>query len=303
MLVSVIIPCYNQGEFLDAALKSVSNQTVLDWECIIVDDGSTDNTKIISQKWESRDKRFKYFYKKNGGVSSARNFGLDRAKGDYIQFLDCDDVLDHLKFELSLKEFNMPENKGVNIVVSNFKTLSEDGTKILPPFCNIKQDYFNLDSFLYEWNVSFSIQIQCGFFKNSLFENIRFPEKLSAQEDWVVWVKLLKKSNIVKFINRPLAYYRMNSKSRMKTLGIDDNNTKVLEYFKEVLSYEEFYEFSNSLLKRYYNSSEKYKRVLIETKKSNTFQTGLMVKKVLNKIGLLKIGRVIFKEILKLKSE
>ena len=84
--ISIIIPCYNQAHFLDQALQSVLNQTYLNWECLLINDGSTDETEIISNKWIKKDPRFKYFYKENGGLSSARNFGLDNAEGDCIVF-------------------------------------------------------------------------------------------------------------------------------------------------------------------------------------------------------------------------
>ena len=79
--VSIIIPCYNQGQFLDETLASVVNQTYTDWECLIVNDGSVDNTAEIALNWVAKDNRFQYFLKKNGGVSSARNYGIEKAKG------------------------------------------------------------------------------------------------------------------------------------------------------------------------------------------------------------------------------
>ena len=285
MLVSVIIPCFNQGRFLNDALESVYNQTEPDWECIIVDDGSTDNTKIISKQWESRDKRFKYFYKKNGGVSSARNFGLGISKGDYIQFLDCDDVLDSLKFKLSLSELSHPKNKEVKMVISNFKTLSEDGIQKLPPFCELKKESIKLDNFLYNF---FSIQLQCGFFHSSLFKEIRFPEELSAQEDWVVWLKILKNKPNYIFIDIPLAYYRINPESRMRTIGAGDNQIKVLSTLKDVLNYDEYHKFSKAIISKYFSSMELYKKNLNTLKKSRTYKISFILKKVLNKLKILK---------------
>jgi len=73
-LVSVIIPCFNQAQYIEEALVSVQNQTHTNWECIIVDDGSTDNSKDIAKKWCDEDQRFLYVHKENGGLSSARNF-------------------------------------------------------------------------------------------------------------------------------------------------------------------------------------------------------------------------------------
>ena len=90
-LVSIIVPCYNLAQYLDEALLSIYNQTYTDWECTIVDDGSQDNTKEVAQNWVAKDSRFVYLYKENGGVSSARNFGIEKANSEYILTLDADD--------------------------------------------------------------------------------------------------------------------------------------------------------------------------------------------------------------------
>ena len=105
-LVSIIIPCYNQGQYLNETLMSVYVQTYENWECIIINDGSTDRTDEIAKSWEARDKRFKYYFKKNSGVSSTRNFGILKAAGSYLQFLDSDDLLDARKIEFSINEIN-----------------------------------------------------------------------------------------------------------------------------------------------------------------------------------------------------
>lgn len=301
-LVSVIIPCYNQDKYLSETLESVYNQTYPYWECIIVDDGSVDDTAKIARNFIEKDSRFVYVYKKNGGVSSARNLGIESAKGNYIQFVDSDDILDYRKLELSLFELYLPQNKDVKIAISNFKMISPDSKNIYPPFCVLNEDFFTVEGFLLEWNVSFSIQMQCGFFSASLFELVRFPENLSAQEDWVVWVQLFKIDSKAIFIDKTLAYYRINPKSRMRTIGIDDNQLKVVNCFKFVLNYEEFYIFSANLISRYYNSDFKNRISLNGVKKSNSYQTGLMIKKVFKTMGLLKTSKYFFKIILKFKK-
>lgn len=83
-LISVIVPCYNQAQYLDECLQSVVEQTYPNWECIIVNDGSPDNTEEIALQWTEKDSRFIYIKKENGGLSSARNAGLEIAKGKWI---------------------------------------------------------------------------------------------------------------------------------------------------------------------------------------------------------------------------
>lgn len=93
-MISIIIPAYNAADYLVQTIESVLNQTYSDFELILVDDGSTDRTCEIIKDYQGKDARIKYFYKENGGVSSARNLGLQKATGDFVSFLDSDDLWD-----------------------------------------------------------------------------------------------------------------------------------------------------------------------------------------------------------------
>ncbi|MCD4680085.1 MAG: glycosyltransferase, partial [Bacteroidales bacterium] len=92
-LVSIIIPLYNAEKYIKETLDSVLSQSYSNWECIIVDDGSTDSSKKIALEYCAKDARFKYFHQPNSGPSAARNHGLKISSGDYIQYLDADDVI------------------------------------------------------------------------------------------------------------------------------------------------------------------------------------------------------------------
>ena len=92
-LISVIVPVYNVEEYLDRCIESIVNQTYKNLEILLIDDGSTDNSYNICDKWAKKDNRIKVVHKENGGVSSARNVGLDVATGDYIGFVDSDDYI------------------------------------------------------------------------------------------------------------------------------------------------------------------------------------------------------------------
>ena len=89
---SIILPTFNRANFITKAIESVINQTYKNWELIVIDDGSTDNTEEIIQKFIKKEKRITYYYQKNQERSAARNNGIKRAKGDYICFLDSDDL-------------------------------------------------------------------------------------------------------------------------------------------------------------------------------------------------------------------
>ena len=117
-MISIIIPVYNTAQYLDQCLESVLVQSYTDWECIVVDDGSTDNSGEICDKWGKRDSRFVILHQKNQGVSAARNKGLERCKGEYICFIDSDDWVEPTY--LSHLYDGMKNNEGVDMVVSGF---------------------------------------------------------------------------------------------------------------------------------------------------------------------------------------
>lgn len=300
-LITIIIPCYNQAQYLDEALQSVLNQTYSIWECIIVNDGSVDNSEEIAKNWLAKDTRFIYFYKENGGVSSARNFGIEKAKGTYIQFLDADDVLDSRKLEMSLNQLKANENDKIKMVISNFRMFTNKPNKSTFPYCTLNSQLFNFESLLYRWNETFSIPIHCGFFKASLFEGVRFPENLTAQEDWIVWVNLFKNGNQAIFIDEPLALYRKNTTSRTMSGDLYSDQLKAYEYFKNNLSEVEFHKLSVILISRYYRSANYFKGKLNDIKHTNTYKFGDLIKKALRKLGILKPSKYLFEKILKLK--
>jgi glycosyltransferase involved in cell wall biosynthesis len=211
-LVSIIVPCYNQAQYLDEALQSVLEQTYANWECIIVNDGSPDNTEEVAQKWISKDPRFIYIKKENGGLSSARNAGLNIAKGDCIQFLDSDDVLDKEKLQKSIQQIKIQDRLNSNfLIVTAFKTFEKD----VKQFCELKNYYdsssISFTNVLNNWDFEFTIPIHCGIFSKQNFENFAFPETLKAKEDWIMWLSILKCNPQIIFINEALVFYRMNA--------------------------------------------------------------------------------------------
>lgn len=207
--ISVIIPCYNQGQYLDDTLQSVLKQTYSHWECIIVNDGSTDNTEEIANSWCILDNRFKYVYKENGGLSSARNAGLQHTSGNYIQFLDADDLIADTKFEAQLKDL-----KDAQISISNYFSFIDGDInqaakhRYLSPFFSEKN--FKKDIIL-DWEYKRSIPCHAVLFQRSLIteNNIVFNEQLPNHEDWVFWVQLFYVSKNIKNNQNVLAFYRI----------------------------------------------------------------------------------------------
>jgi len=122
--VSVIIPAYNRANIVRETVDSVLRQTYAQFEVIVVDDGSTDNTREVLATY--RDPRVRYFYKTNGGLSSARNFGLSAATGEYIAFLDSDDVWRPWKLSAQVEIFRRHSDVGMSW--SDMSSFTDDGT-------------------------------------------------------------------------------------------------------------------------------------------------------------------------------
>lgn len=246
--VSVIIPCFNQAQFLEASLQSVFNQTYTNWECIIVNDGSTDNTEEIAKKWCELDKRFLCFYKENGGLSSARNYGLKKASGNYVQFLDADDLITTEKFELQLQDLNSSD-----ISISNYFPFVQNDVnneaphRYLSPF--LSEEYFKKEIIL-DWEYRKSIPCHAVLFKKELIvkNNLTFDESLPNHEDWVFWTKLFYYSKGIKNNQNVLAFYRIHGSS----MSVDFKAMKqgflkaalVLKAFFKIENNKELYRFS-----------------------------------------------------------
>ena len=113
-LISIILPAYNAARFLSESVQSVLNQTYTEWELVIVDDGSTDNTAAIGRSFAESDKRIRYLFQQNGGQAAARNKGLQGAGGDLVAFIDADDLWEPEKLELQLNVLRSTEVDLVN---------------------------------------------------------------------------------------------------------------------------------------------------------------------------------------------
>lgn len=166
-MFSIIVPVYNVEKYLDKCLASISEQTFKEFECIVVDDGSPDNSNDIIDRYVNKDQRFKVIHQKNMGISAARNAGLAIAQGDYIAFVDSDDYISNEyleKFALKIA------NTDADIVICGFIDVFLDSQKTVcfeaPSTEVIKQNILADIWPSYPWN-------KC--YKKYLFENIRFP--------------------------------------------------------------------------------------------------------------------------------
>ena len=290
-LISVIIPCYNQGRYLDIALNSIFEQDYTNFECIIVNDGSSDNTSEVAQKWIKKDERYKYFEQINRGLSSARNRGLLESKGYYIQFLDCDDFIHSKKISKSIRIFD--NEKSCSAVISNFEMINDQTNDQLEPYCDLNQVNFDFNTILHDWQNSFSIPIHCAIFKRDSIIDILFDTELRAHEDWIFWLNFFYLKNEVHYLNESLAFYRLNIKGLSK-MDNRDNYLLALEKIKLILDPEEYLTYLKKCISRQYSELSQLKFRLNQLKRSNTYIIGLFFKKLFGYFGLMRISRPMF---------
>ncbi len=195
-LVSVILPTYNRGYIIERAIKSVLNQTYKNLELIIVDDGSTDNTEEIVKSIE--DKRIIFLkHKKNKGASSARNTGIKNSKGEYISFIDSDDVWFPLKLEKQINIFRKISDE-YGVVFSSFFYIRYDGQKLILPGHFSEKKLKNIMERFNIVNLSSSL-----IKKEYILESGLFDERFPRLQDWEFFFRLTKVC-LFKFIKEPL---------------------------------------------------------------------------------------------------
>ena len=217
--ISVIVPCYKQAEFLDECITSVINQTFQNWECIIVDDGSPDNTEEISKKWCEKDSRIKYYKKNNEGVSKARNYGIGLSAGSYILPLDADDKIGKQYMELALPYFQ--KNNNVKIVYCRARY-----------FGNMR-GIWRLPEYSFKKLLTTNMIFCSAFFLKTEWKRIGGYDMNMKEgaEDWEFWINMLSNGGEVKRIDSVQFYYRIrrNSRTSIAVLNIE----KLIDYVCE----------------------------------------------------------------------
>ncbi len=262
--VSIIIPCYNQGCYLwdsvSSALMSYSGSI----EVIVVNDGSTNkNTLQCLQEIQMFFPEVKVFNKTNGGLSSARNFGIEKSKGEYIQFLDADDILAPGKIDAQIC---MAINKN-SIIVSNYLTCDENCKNFFKTEETIKGFKYTLDNFLFKWERGLSIPIHCSLFPQKIFDTIKFDTDLSAKEDWVFWISLLQRGFQIDYVDVHSSVYRVHDTSmvRHSFIAMSKQWEKAYKKIADMYEGEErevFVQESEKWLDKYYRSNPNYKEEL-----------------------------------------
>lgn len=233
-LISIIVPVYNTENYLTKCLDSIINQTYKNLEIILIDDGSTDNSGKICDKYAKRDKRIVVIHKTNGGVSSARNLGLKIANGSYIGFVDADDWIADDMYEIlyvNLKKFNADISvckfKNIytrnNIIYNNgdnAKTILLNAVKSMEFLLNSKENYMCC-----LWN---------KLYKKELLSE--FDEKLSIAEDLLQNFKIYFQENIITvFENKEKYFYYIRKGSACHSNIFNNARLKEIKIWKYIL--------------------------------------------------------------------
>ena len=228
-LVSIITPAYNAEKYIKETIESVLGQTYKNWELIVVNDGSTDDTEEIIRSFD--DPRVVLLSQKNSGVSSARNLGIQSSKGEYITFLDADDVLP--PESLSVRVQYLESHPDVDLVDGNISIKDAD----IKNDIGIYEPYYEglllprllaLDS-----RVFFNV---CYMFKKEILEGTRFEETMTHAEDLLFYMETASRHSVrYGFVPETIYWYRRGHTSAMANLsGLEDGYLRLIQEVKKL---------------------------------------------------------------------
>ena len=246
-LISIIVPVYNTEKYLKKSIDSIINQTYKNIEIILVNDGSTDNSKKICEEYKKKDKRIRLINKENGGQGSAKNTGIQYATGNYIGFVDSDDYIDEDMYEV-LYNLCIDNHAEISMIAFNkvidgkiMKTINfNEEIMVLDKFNAMKELLLDREIKSYNWN---------KLYKKELFEEIKFSEELKY-EDIEINAKLFTIINKLAYKKIPKYYYVQRNNSTVNCKSY--NNLK--DY---VIVTQQRYDY----LKERYKEIEKYNAI------------------------------------------
>ena len=274
-LISVIVPVYNVDKYLDRCVKSIVDQSYSNLEIILVDDGSTDSSSTLCDQWKNIDDRIVVVHKQNGGLSSARNAGIDIATGKYFIFIDSDDFVHHEMFNILLNA--MLKNQS-DMVFCDFQMFSDDKEISFDSIIdNIKYDNFKSIDLINRWYDSKEVLYTVSWnkiYRRELFDSIRYPNGKLHEDEFTTY-KLVLKSKNVTFVNEKLYFYYQRNSSI--TGQLSEKRLDVLDAYKERINY------SNAISNTFFiNSCIAYLDLIINYYYKFNMQNNKKVSKYLN---------------------
>lgn len=229
--VSIIIPMYNSAKYIKRCIDSILNQKYKDFEIIIINDGSTDNSLKICEEYD--DNRLKIFSKKNEGVGAARNYGLDIANGDYILFIDSDDCIDD-NYLLSLIECNSIYN--ADLIESGARVHLENDYCIYPYQKDSQVTIFDNKEYIKNFLLfKTNISVWGKLYKRELIGKTRF-KKMNINEDFFFTWEIVKKTNLyVENLNTNYNYY-LDKPNSLSRAPFSSENMSLITYINQVIN-------------------------------------------------------------------
>lgn len=227
--VSVIVPVYNVEEYIDKCLDTLTNQTFKDYELIVINDGSSDNSESIILDYQKKyPKLIKYYKKENGGLSSARNYGIEKSTGEYLMFIDSDDYVSNDMVE---KLYNKIDKEQSDMVICNYYRVTCKGKfiknyNINPGTTNIKSNPEIILNKQAAWN---------KIYKKELFSQNKFDEG-KYYEDLRLIPKLYLECKKIAFIDDFCYYYIERDNSIMKDINLE-KNYEIVEAIDSLITY------------------------------------------------------------------
>lgn len=234
-LVSIIIPCYNYGWLLAETLNSLLAQTHQGWECIVVDDGSMDNTRLIVEAYQVQDARFRYVHQVNAGMSSARNTGIQHAGGTYLQFLDADDLLTPRKLELQAAWLDSHHN--VDIVYGDVRYFEHGKPSVLSRSFNMQNLAWACElsgqgaAVLGPLVAQNQLVVNAPLLRASLLDKVGlFSEHLRSMEDWEFWLRCALAGAFFHYDDHPDTWALV----RVHSSSLSQNHQRMMTYVGKV---------------------------------------------------------------------
>ena len=319
-LISVIVPVYKSEQYLEMCIDSIVNQTYKNLEIILVDDGSPDNCGQLCDEYATTDLRIRVIHKENGGVSHARNVGLEFANGEYISFVDSDDWIEPNMLELLWESLKLN-----NADMSCCGRYDVYNNKRIRGLCPIHKEVISSEAMLVKILRSQECDVACWdkLFHRSLLKNITFPVG-EIHEEAAIIHKIVSRAKKISLLNIPLYNYRHREQS-LTTSNFSEKNLVTItraknimlfvkEYYPQIIEETEFYynkklidilvliNISSNVTRRTY--SNLYKEILIELSKRKKYlskidkvkyymlrtKTYRFLKKIEFRIRLLKKG-------------
>lgn len=232
---SIITPVYNAEKYIKKCIKSVQDQSFSDFELILVNDGTPDNSGIICEEYANKDSRIRVFHKNNGGVSSARNLGIEKSCGEFILFLDADDSL--MKHTLEVCH-NMIANNQLDILQFETCRINKDGS-IYKKKVSVNRSFDILPPHEYIERGKYKVCAGGSCIKKEIIDKngLRFNEKIKLAEDQIFIFSCIINSSRIQFHDEQLYCYLYNPESATNTCKTADIKNSMIELGKFVKRY------------------------------------------------------------------